>query len=354
MLKNSKAVKLFFIDAAGNCVFDNSFKLFDYQAESVKKLAAQLAEELRLLELVNITVLDDAVLCAALLEDVYQLGGKERVTVSFDEAIKFLEQGKITNSYTLCSLLLAERHKLLNSKVPVLYEDDQLVAVNKPPGILVHRSTQSSDRTFLLQKVRDTVKCRVSPIHRLDRPTSGIVLFGKDDSATSELFSQFRNSSVGKFYIALVRGYTADHEVIDYPLKNLKKSTNSAQEAVTEYETLARTEVPYAVGRYEKSRYSLVKIKLHSGRTHQIRRHFHHISHPLVGDTVYGDGRHNKLFRAEFNSFRLMLMAVALKFKHPVSNEEIKLALAPDYSFRNALEKIGIPPVSYDEIHSWF
>jgi len=164
--------------------------------------------------------------------------------------------------------------------------------------------------------------------------------FGKD--IVAEFFKIFREREAEKTYYALVRGWTDDSGVIDSPLRT---AAGKEQDALTLYKTIARTEVDIPVGPYEKSRYSLVEIDLKTGRTHQIRRHFAHLRHPLVGDTTYGDGRHNQMFRDKFNSHRLMLAAVELKLLHPFTRKELIIKAPLESGFKSVLAKLKIPEV---------
>ncbi len=273
--------------------------------------------------------------------DVNNLGINSKI-IPYSELLSLAIKGNIKNSHLLSALFMCEQNNIVKSEIPIIYQDEYLVAVNKPAGILVHRSSISGDRIALLQKLNKQLGgIKINPIHRLDRPTSGIVLFGIQQQTISDLFKLFRERDVKKSYLALVRGFTPEHKVIDYPLRNLEKK-NQVQEAVSEYRTLAQIELPIAVGRYESSRYSLIKIDIHTGRTHQIRRHLKHDMHPIIGDTKYGDSPHNYSFRDNFHCHRLLLMAYNLEFKHPVSKELLKLKIKPDVSFSELLNKIGI------------
>lgn len=222
------------------------------------------------------------------------------------------------------------------SELPILYEDDALVAVNKPSGLLVHRSWIAKQATeFALQIVRDQVGQRVYPIHRLDRPTSGILLFAKSSDVARLMSEQFSQRSVTKTYHAVVRGYL-DDGVLDYPLREeLDKIADAQadqdkapQSAVTEYQTLQHIELPYAVSKkHTTSRYSLVRLHPLTGRKHQLRRHMAHLRHPIVGDSRHGDNRHNRFFKEHYGIQRLWLAATGLEFAHPLSAEPIALTL---------------------------
>ncbi len=243
-----------------------------------------------------------------------------------------------------------------NNILEILYQDKYLVAINKPSGLLVHRSPIDRHETrFALQMVRDQIGKFVYPLHRLDKPTSGILLFALDSDIAHALSFQLRANRVDKEYIAVVRGYTKEEEIIDYPLKFLydkkaDRDSNSIQEpkeAQTLYQRLATIELPYAVSRYPVARYSLVKLLPKTGRKHQLRRHLKHIFHPIVGDTKYGRGEHNILFREKFASHRLLLSATKLSFKHPITQESITLKAPLDGVFQEIIEKFGWGNIEY-------
>ncbi len=208
-------------------------------------------------------------------------------------------------------------------ELPVLYRDDDCVVINKPAGLLVHRSDIARDvKEFAVQILRNQLGCRVYPIHRLDRPTSGVLLFGLNPDASRSLNEAFQSEETTKDYLAVVRGWTDEAGVIDHPLVEPHGYARSegkkkpAQQAVTAYRRLDTAEVPHAVGRYPTARYSLLRVTPKTGRRHQIRRHMKHIFHHLIGDTSYGDGRHNQFFRDELGCGRMLLAAVHLAFTH--------------------------------------
>jgi len=224
----------------------------------------------------------------------------------------------------------------------ILYQDEYLIAINKPAGLLVHRSMIDRYETqFALQMVRDQTGQRVYPFHRLDKPTSGVLVFALDPNIARQMTEAFSTRAMEKDYLAIVRGYTEEQALIDYALKEqLDKMTDrratqnkEAQSAITEYQRLATVELPHAVGRYPAARYSLIKVSPKTGRKHQIRRHMKHIFHPIVGDTTHGDGKHNQLFRDAFDCQRLLLHASALSFFHPVNGEAISIDAPLDEPF---------------------
>lgn len=231
----------------------------------------------------------------------------------------------------------------------ILYLDDHLVAVNKPAGLLVHRSPIDRHETrFALQEVRAMLGRRVYPVHRLDKPTSGVLLFALAPETARSLADAFAGGGVTKRYLAVARGIVPDEGVIDHPLAEEPDRLDGPagdetlpRPAVTAYRRLAAAELPFAVGRYPTSRYSLVLLEPRTGRRHQLRRHLKHLFHPIIGDTKHGEGRHNRLFREEFACGRLLLHAVELTLSHPVSGRPLTVTAPVDPSFAGLLERLG-------------
>ncbi|RMG32347.1 MAG: pseudouridylate synthase [Gammaproteobacteria bacterium] len=225
-------------------------------------------------------------------------------------------------------------------RLPILHIDDHLVVIHKPPGLLVHRSALSRDRMFVLQTLRDQIGQRVWPVHRLDRATSGVMVFALDPKVARDLAGQFERHEVKKEYRALVRGWTDEQGVIDHPIRDAESGA-ALQRAVTRYRRLARVELPVAVDRYPTSRYSLVAVEPLTGRRHQIRRHLKHISHHLIGDTTYGSGRHNRFFRERYDIHRLMLTAERLTIVHPVTGERMQFTALPEPEWQRVFTAFG-------------
>jgi len=239
---------------------------------------------------------------------------------------------------------------MMDEKLHILYQDEYLVAVFKPAGLLVHRSMIDKYETrFALQMVRNQVGKHVYPVHRLDKPTSGVLLFALSSGIAKAVGEQFAAHTVAKTYHAVVRGYADESGIIDYALKEEldKKSDKQAQQdkpaqdAVTEYRRLATAELNHAVGRYNTARYSLVQLKPKTGRKHQLRRHFKHIFHPIVGDTTHGDGKQNQFFRQHLVCHRLLLQATSLTLQHPISQQPLCIQAAEDVSFDTIIEALG-------------
>ncbi len=217
----------------------------------------------------------------------------------------------------------------MSPTIEIVFQNDNLVVVNKPANMLVHRSPISDDTRFLLQELRNQLGRLVFPAHRLDRPTSGLMVFALNQDSVSRLGCAFQEGGVEKDYLAVVRGWVHEGAVIDYPLK--KEGKGGEQEAVSLYEPLQRMEFPWPVGGFPSARYTLLKVTPQTGRWHQIRRHLAHIRHPVVGDVLHGDGRHNRLFREHLHIHRLMLHASFLSFAEPVSREPLSFCSQPDW-----------------------
>lgn len=235
--------------------------------------------------------------------------------------------------------------------IDILYQDQWLVAVHKPAGLLVHRSKIAKSETrFAMQLVRDQLGRHVFPVHRLDKPVSGVLLFALDADTARLITDGFSSGQVSKTYLAVVRGFIPEQGRIDYPLAEmLDKTTDAladpdkaAQPAITGYRRLATVELPIPVGRYSTARYSLVELRPVTGRKHQLRRHMKHIFHPIIGDTTYGDGKHNAMVRNRFQSSRLMLVATRLSFEHPHTNQPTCIEGPPDSDFSAMTANLGL------------
>lgn len=255
----------------------------------------------------------------------------------------------------------------------ILYRDDHLIAIHKPSGLLVHRSPiAAQDERFAVQLLRDQIGQRVYPAHRLDRGTSGVLLFALDQATAGIIGKQFEAQQVGKRYLAIVRGHPPVQGIIDHPLRrkldpveynrgighggrdtrlpeddDIDPESGTVAEgaaglpARTRFRTLAHAELPYPVDRYPSSRYALVALAPETGRRHQLRRHLKHLSHPIIGDATYGKGRHNRLFQTLFNSHRLLLACVGLRLTHPYSAQPIIIDCPISPDFANVINQLG-------------
>ena len=236
-------------------------------------------------------------------------------------------------------------------QLDIIYQDELLVAINKPADLLVHRTNIDRHETrFAVQLLRRQIKRKVYPVHRLDKPTSGVLLFALDPQTARQLSEQFRAQQVKKCYLAVVRGWTDDVGEIDYPLVDgpikaayaEQKNSAKPRSAVTGYTTLQQVELPIATGRYATSRYALLEMRPTTGRSHQLRRHCKHIFHPIIGDTTYGDSAHNRMFRRRFKCQRLLLHAAQLTCQHPVTGEQLILVAPLPQEFSSLLQHIGL------------
>ena len=234
--------------------------------------------------------------------------------------------------------------------VPILFQDNQLVAVAKPVGMFVHRSDADRSATeFVLQNVRDQLGHFVYPVHRLDRPTSGVLLLAKTPEAATLFGNMFAERQIRKTYLALVRGHTNDSGIIDAPLipgkPNVKRTGNpraAPQEAQTAYRTLERFDVPFKSGQHPTTRCSLLEAQPHTGRFHQIRRHMVRIAHPIIGDVEHGDTKLNRRYQDHAAVTHLMLAAVRVEFVHPVTGISTVIDCAPAKSFAVVIERLRL------------
>lgn len=217
-------------------------------------------------------------------------------------------------------------------EIPLLYRDGLLVVAAKPSGLAVHRG-MSREKTVALQLVRNLLGRHVYPVHRLDRATSGALLLALDPKTARRLQEQWEAGTVEKRYLALVRGIPPETGVIDSPVP--RSPGGPRVPAVTEYRRFATFE-----------RYALVEARPLTGRLHQIRRHFKHISHPLIGDVRYGKGEHNRLFRERFGLHRLALHALSLSFNHPGTGERLEIVAPVPEDLAGPLRAMGLNPDS--------
>lgn len=236
-----------------------------------------------------------------------------------------------------------------NNPLTLIHADEHLLAVHKPAGLLVHRSPIDRHETeFALQYARALNHGQhVYPVHRLDRPTSGLLLFARNPEVARLLGEQMMSHRVEKTYLAIVRGWPAESGRIDYPLREepddrrLKGQATVTREALTDFRRLATAEIPFEVEGYPTSRYALMALHPKTGRRHQLRRHMKHISHPIIGDANHGRGRHNRFFAHHFGGARLFLAAVGLTFEHPVTGKPLSLAAPPEASFQRVALALG-------------
>ena len=213
-----------------------------------------------------------------------------------------------------------------------------MIAFDKPSGLAVHESeyTGPLDDTAIAHARKSFGD--VFAVHRLDAATSGVLLFARSKLAASKLASQFESQSVGKKYLAVVRGWAPQEGIIDQALPDANGVSKPAR---TTFRCLGRCALPVPMGRYPQARYSLIEAIPETGRMHQIRRHFKFLSHPLVGDVRYGKGEHNRLFREKFGLNRLLLHAWRISFAHPKSGERVELTAPIDAELKDIFGELG-------------
>lgn len=229
----------------------------------------------------------------------------------------------------------APRPAPIPTSIEVLFHDDAIVVVDKPSGLSVHRGDDQGS-TFALNLTRSAIGQWVYPVHRLDRATSGVLVFALSSEHARALQESFQTREVAKTYIALVRGRPPERGVIDSPME--KREGGPDVEAVTEYETLL----------FEPGmRLSLVEARPRTGRRHQIRRHLRRINHPLAGDVRYGKGSENRRYRAEIGLYRLALHAKRLSFIHPASAERMTFESRVPEDLAGPFKRLGIPTALY-------
>ncbi len=216
----------------------------------------------------------------------------------------------------------------------IIFQDECIVAINKPNGLLVHRSyIASQEDTFALQLLRDQLKLKVYPIHRLDRKTSGVLLFALSSEIAKIVQHHLQEGQIEKQYLAIVRGFFPNTINVDYPLTNDRGKT---QEAITHFKLIKKVELPIPFGKHLTSRYSFIEATPETGRQHQIRKHLNHLRHPIIGDRPHGCNKQNRLFKERWNLTTMLLHANKLAFPHPVSEEKISI----DAPFPSVFEKM--------------
>ncbi len=231
----------------------------------------------------------------------------------------------------------------------ILHADAALVAIAKPPGLLVHRTVLDRHETeFAVQRLRDQIGRPVHPVHRLDRGTSGVLVFALDRDTARCLSDAFAAQAVEKTYLAVVRGWPDASGTIDHPLKREPDAAEwidpraqlLPQPAVTHWRRLATAELPIAGERHPTTRCALLELTPETGRRHQIRRHLKHAAHPIIGDATYGKGPLNRAFAAHTGCARLLLHCARLVLPHP-DGGTLDLAAPLDGAFAALLHTFG-------------
>lgn len=227
----------------------------------------------------------------------------------------------------------------------ILYRDEHLIAINKPSGLLVHKSFYSGDAdTYAIQELKKQIGQKVYPVHRLDRKTSGVLLFTLNREMLKIMSDVFAARDVEKKYIAILRGWAKEEETIDYDLIN---ENEVKQNAITRYRRLQTSEINLPFLKHQTSRYCLVEATPETGRFHQLRKHFKHILHPILGCRKHGCNKQNKLWLQTFGINKMTLHAHQLIFKHPDSGEKITINAAIDDEFKKVGDILNLDLSAY-------
>lgn len=221
-------------------------------------------------------------------------------------------------------------------ELQICFEDDYYIAINKPQGLMVHRSKIGTNtQQFAVQELRNQVGYHVFPVHRLDRKTSGVLVFAKKAEHVAALQKTFQESSTKKRYLAIVRGHFPASIEVDHPLTNDK---GKVQEALSIFNCLKQTELPIPQGKFSTSRYSLIEAFPITGRTHQLRKHLNHLRHPIIGDRPHGCNKQNRFFLEKWGLTNMLLHAESLTFIHPYSQETVPIEVTPPDVFLDFLK----------------
>ena len=228
----------------------------------------------------------------------------------------------------------------------ILYQDEYIIAINKPSGLLVHKSFYARDASvFAVQELRNQIGGQyVYPIHRLDRKTSGVLLFALDKESLKIMNDSFATREVEKKYLAILRGWSPEEMTIDYDLTN---DDGVKQNAITYFHRLQTTEIDLVYNNHSTSRYCLVEALPETGRMHQLRKHFKHVFHPILGSRPHGCNKQNKLWLENFGLKGMMLHAHQLVFNHPITNEKITLNAKVNEEFAKVGDILGLDLAKY-------
>jgi tRNA pseudouridine65 synthase len=226
----------------------------------------------------------------------------------------------------------------------ILYEDESILVVDKPNKMLVYPSPIARNCNWFATKELEKIGyTKLHTVHRLDRPTSGVLLFAKNPSMAKEMSLLFRNKEIKKTYVCLVRGFTEDEGLIERELK--KDGDGEFQTASTYYQTLEKNTVDLEISKYPQSRFSFLKVEPITGRMHQIRRHLAHLRHPIIGDKRYGDRHYNRYMKEKMNMENLMLHAYSISFIHPLTKNKIEISAPIPETMKKLLDDLGFSKI---------
>ncbi len=242
-----------------------------------------------------------------------------------------------------------------------VYQDEYLDAISKPLKLLVLRSTlDKHEIQFAVQLLREQIGQHAFPVHRLDKLTSGVLVFALSDDVARKLGEQFASRNINKTYLAIVRGHIMSEGEIDYPLKEKldkiadksRSSEKPAQGTFTHFTRLDKFELPFAVSKYASARYSLVQLTPKTGGKHQLKRHLAHINHLIVDDTAHGDSKRNTSIRLRINLNQLALTRKSMTLTHPISETPLTLRCDLDKNIVDLLENWQICHDQLNRLHN--
>ena len=232
--------------------------------------------------------------------------------------------------------------RLRAQRIPVLYRDEHVAIVDKPSGLMVHANAWDRRAPNLINILGGSLHSRVRTVHRLDRRTSGVMVVALSKEGAADLSRQLKAGKVHKRYIAVVRGYTDEHGIIDRPLT--KSDSGEPLPACTEFERIADSVVNEPVGRFEQGWFSLLRLTLHTGKRHQARRHLHYITHPIIGDPQHGDREWNEFVASRVGAWRLYLRAWELSFSLPETGDTITVQAGLPAGWLEGCRALGLHP----------
>lgn len=241
--------------------------------------------------------------------------------------------------------------------IKILYCDDDIAVIDKPAGLFVHPPedprNRHQGRVNCMTLLRDQLGKYVYPIHRIDRSTSGVVLFALHPEAASILSQSLQKGEMKKTYVAVVRGFVPEEGQIDHPIKRLDTDGN-AQQSLTWYQRIAQAEFPFVTqAKFPTTRFSLLHASPITGRQHQIRRHFVHLKHPIVGDRTYGDRACNTAFE-KLGITGLLLKAYGLEFEHPTKKSAMWIHSKWNHTWHQVFDQFNVCAYSPRTVFSAF
>lgn len=230
---------------------------------------------------------------------------------------------------------------MIKPKIEIVYQDNDLIAVAKPHGMLVHKSPIAADATeYALQLTRDLVGQHLHPLHRIDRKTYGVLLFATTRAVAASMREIWSDRGVDKAYYAIVRGWVPDDRTIDHPVYNDKRQP---KDAISTMQVVHHYEIDLPHGPHNTSRYTLVRLSPLTGRYHQLRQHMNHLRHPILGDRPHGCNKQNRLWLNSYGVQHMMLWAERLSFIHPVTSNAVVIAAPPSVQWTMVLDILGHP-----------